>query len=167
MIKQFFSGLRHIFFISSVFLIIGASCNKKQEVNKEYEIKSITETINSVIGWAINKDFDRFFNSIANDSDFISVTPYKRVKFGFEEVKRDTAFWANPKFKAISHELKDLKIQLSNSGNTAWFYCILNDINEWDGQPANWENVAWTGVLEKRNGKWVVVMQHYSFAATK
>jgi len=125
MIKQFFSGLRHIFFISSVFLIIGASCNKKQEVNKEYEIKSITETINSVIGWAINKDFDRFFNSIANDSDFISVTPYKRVKFGFEEVKRDTAFWANPKFKAISHELKDL-IRAILPGFTVFLTTLTN-----------------------------------------
>jgi hypothetical protein len=34
----------------------------------------------------------------------------------------------------------------------------------WDGQPANWENTRWTGVLEKRGGRWVIVQQHFSFA---
>jgi hypothetical protein len=47
----------------------------------------------------------------------------------------------------------------------AWFYCILDDINEWKGQPANWENTRWTGVLEKRDGRWVMAQQHFSFAA--
>jgi len=46
----------------------------------------------------------------------------------------------------------------------AWWYCMLDDINEWDGQPASWENTRWTGVLEKREGKWVIVQMHFSFA---
>jgi hypothetical protein len=49
----------------------------------------------------------------------------------------------------------------------AWFFCILDDINEWKGQPANWENTRWSGVLEKRSGRWVMAQQHFSFAAKK
>jgi len=49
----------------------------------------------------------------------------------------------------------------------AWFFCILDDINEWKGQPATWENTRWTGVLEKRDGRWVTVQQHFSFANDK
>jgi hypothetical protein len=65
--------------------------------------KEVETVINNVFGWAVTKDFDLFFNTIADDSDFISVTPYKRVKFGVEDVKKDTAFWSNPGFKAVRH----------------------------------------------------------------
>jgi ketosteroid isomerase-like protein len=126
---------------------------------------AVEQAINNVLGWAVNKDFDLFFGTIADDSDFISVTPYSRVKFGVAEVKKDTAFWASPDFRAIRHEVRDLKIRFSRSGEVAWFYCKLDDINEWKGQPANWENVRWTGVLEKREGRWRVVQQHFSWAS--
>jgi ketosteroid isomerase-like protein len=129
------------------------------------ETKLVENAINNVFGWAVKKDFNLFFQTIANDSNFISVTPYKRVKFGFNEVRKDSAFWGSPYFKAIRHEVRELKIQFSRSGDVAWFYCVLDDINEWKGQPANWENTRWTGVLEKRNGRWVIVQQHFSFAS--
>lgn len=136
---------------------------KKDNPIDTRELAEVEKTINNVFGWAINKDFDLFYGSIANDSDFISVTPYNRVKFGFEEVRKDSSFWGSPNFKAIRHELHNLKIKFSRSADVAWFYCVLDDINEWKGQPANWEKARWTGVLEKRDGKWRVVMQHFSF----
>ena len=57
----------------------------------------------------------------------------------------------------------DLNITLSQNHDVAWFYCKLNDYNTWKGEPANWENTRWTGVLEKRNGLWVMMQQHFSF----
>jgi hypothetical protein len=33
------------------------------------------------------------------------------------------------------------------------------------GKPASLENARWTGVVEKRDGCWVIVHQHFSFAA--
>ncbi|OGU61370.1 MAG: hypothetical protein A2V66_15925 [Ignavibacteria bacterium RBG_13_36_8] len=134
-----------------------------QTIQKSSEIALVEKAINNVFGWAINKDFELFFNTIADDSNFVSVTPYKRVKFGAQAVKNDTAFWASPNFKAIRHELHNLKINFSSGGDVAWFYCVLDDINTWKGEPANWEKVRWTGVLEKRNGKWRVVQQHFSW----
>ena len=111
-----------------------------------------------------NKDFDLFFQTLANDSSFVSVTPYNRVKFGIGDVKKDSSFWGSPHFKAISHEVHDLKIHFSESNDIAWFYCMVSDYNEWKGEPANWENARWTGVLEKRDDRWVIVQQHFSFA---
>jgi ketosteroid isomerase-like protein len=127
------------------------------------EYQAVEQAINNVLGWAVEKDFDLFFATIADDADFISVTPYDRVKFGVEAVKNDTGFWASPDFKAIRHELRDLNIRFSRSGSVAWFYCEVDDINEWKGKPANWEGARWTGVLEKRDGAWRVVQQHFSF----
>jgi len=155
-----------LFLIAGFIIPVGCSIDqKKASFNKENEMIQVSQTINNVIGWALTKDFALFFSSISDDSGFISVTPYNRVKFGVEDVKRDTAFWASPYFKAVRHELRNLEIHFSSSGDVAWFFCYLDDINEWKGQPANWENVRWTGVLEKRNGKWRVVQQHYSFAS--
>ncbi|MEW5983137.1 MAG: nuclear transport factor 2 family protein [Acidobacteriota bacterium] len=37
-------------------------------------------------------------------------------------------------------------------------------VNTYKGQPASWEDTRWTGVLEKRDGRWVIVQQHFSFA---
>lgn len=141
-------------------------CSSKEKKNDRLkESEQIISAINNVFSWAIEKDFKLFFNTISDDSNFISITPYKRVKSGIEDVKKDTAFWASPDFKAIRYEIKDLSINFSNSGDVAWFFCMLDDINEWKGQPANWENTRWTGVLEKRNEKWVIVQQHFSFAS--
>lgn len=146
-----------------IFLVIHGCSTIKNTVDQLKETEQIITAINNVFGWAVKKEFKLFFNTISDDSNFISVTPYKRVKFGIEDVKKDSAFWGSPHFKAIRHELRDLKIHISESGDVAWFFCYLDDINEWKGQPANWENVRWTGVLEKRNGAWRVVQQHFSF----
>jgi len=125
---------------------------------------AVEQALNNVFGWAVTKDFDLFFRTIADDADFISVTPYERVKIGVDDVKRDVGFWASPDFRAVRHELRDLKIVFSRGGDVAWFFCRVDDINEWKGEPANWENARWTGVLERRDGRWRVVQQHFSFA---
>jgi ketosteroid isomerase-like protein len=155
--------------LAASFVLFGTACepdkkgDNKVSFDKSTEIEEVTRAINNCFGWAVNKDFDLFFSTIADDSDFVSVTPYNRVKFGVEAVKQDTSFWGDPRFKAIRHEIHDLKIGFSRSGEVAWFYGLLDDINEWDGQPANWEKVRWTGVLEKRDGNWRVVQQHFSW----
>jgi len=157
-----------IYYCFLVIPIILASCqNKVTEAvfNEVEELKLVKQSIDNVFKWAVSKDFDLFYRSIANDSDFISVTPYNRVKFGFSEDRKDSSFWGSPDFRAIRHELYDLHIKLSQNKDVAWFFCYLDDINEWKGEPASWENARWTGVLEKRNGKWVVVQQHFSFAS--
>lgn len=124
----------------------------------------VEQTIDHIIGWAVDKDFNLFYSSILQDSNYVSVTPSKRVKFGFEEVRKDSAFWGSRDFIAIRHEIRDLHIHFSTSGEVAWFFCYLDDLNSWKGEAANWENARWTGVLEKIDGKWKMMQQHFSFA---
>ena len=33
--------------------------------------------------------------------------------------------------------------------------------------PGCWKDTRWTGVLERRNGEWLIVQMHFSFAADK
>ena len=147
-------------------IILYSSCSQATvEETKDVEMKEIVKTINSCIGWFKNKDFDLLFSVVAHDSNNISVHPTDRVIRGFEQFEKNSEVFKHPDFKYVRHELKDLTINISKSGDVAWFYCILDDINEWKGQPANWENARWTGVLEKRNKKWEIVQQHFSFAS--
>ena len=152
-----------ILYLTFIIMIV-ACVNSTKTSKKESEIEEITNTISSCIGWFKDKDFDLLFSVVAHDSYYISVHPTNRVIKGFEQFKENSEIFKNPEFKYVRHELKDLTINLSEQGNVAWFYCILDDINTWEGRPANWENTRWTGVLEKRGSRWVIVQQHFSFA---
>ena len=153
-----------IFLILTLSLII-TDCNKQEKIiNKEAEIQEISRVIDSCIGWFKTKDFELSFSTVAHDSNFIEIHPTNRIVRGFEQFKKNSEIFKNPEFQYARHEIKDLTINLSISGEVAWFYCVLNDINTYKGQPANWENARWTGVLEKREGRWVIVQQHFSFA---
>lgn len=149
-----------------VFLVLLVSCEKDRvSVNHKAEMQEIEEAISSGIGWFKDKDFDLLFSVVAHDSNYISVHPTDKVVKGFEQFKANSEVFKYEGFQYVRHELKDLTINISNSGDVAWWYCILDDINTWDGQPANWENARWTGVLEKRADRWVIVQQHFSFAS--
>jgi ketosteroid isomerase-like protein len=141
------------------------SCHKSNNVfNIDSDKQKVEKAIRSSIGWAKTKDIHLLYSVIANDTNYIEVDPDDRVVKGFQDFKKAEAFWMNPDFKAIRYEIKDLTIHFSKSGDVAWFFCILDDINEWKGQPASWENTRWTGTLEKREGHWIIVQMHFSFA---
>ncbi len=130
------------------------------------EIDAITKVIHSNIGWAKNKDKEMLLSSMVQSDDLFILNPEEgSCVRGMPQFVSETVdiIFMNPKFKALSYEIKDLKITIAEKGNVAWYYCILNDYNEWDGHPANWENVRWTGVLEKQKGKWVIMQMHFSF----
>ncbi|RJP67093.1 MAG: hypothetical protein C4539_10670 [Ignavibacteriales bacterium] len=149
-----------ILFLYSCYLDITSA---QEVVEKDLEKTEVAKTISSCIGWAKDKNLDLLFSVIANDTNYISVSPGKNVVKKFEDVKKNVPFWMSPEFKYVRHELKDLRITFSKNRDVAWFYCILDDINTYKGEPASWENARWTGVVEKRDGKWIIVQQHFSF----
>jgi hypothetical protein len=156
-----------VFIVFPCLLILNFSCSEEKDKSLDLSVEKdlVEKTINNSIGWAKNKDIKLLYSIISNDSSYIEVSPDGRTTFGFDNFKRNEAFWMNPEFKAIRYEIRDLRINFSASGEVAWFYCILDDINEWKGEPANWVNTRWTGVLEKRDGKWIMVQMHFSFAS--
>jgi len=159
------NSIRYFTAIFSLILIISGCLNQENNINKEAEIQEISRVIDNCIGWFKTKDFELSFSTVANDSNFLEIHPTNKVVRGFEQFKKNSEIFKRTEFQYVRHEIKDLKIILSRSGDVAWFYCILDDINEWNDQPANWENTRWTGVLEKRDGRWVIVQQHFSFAS--
>jgi ketosteroid isomerase-like protein len=156
--------MRKLSFLFILLIVVGCtSSDKSFDTDKEKLL--VEKAINGSIGWAKDKNLAYLYNIIANDSSFLEVHPGNRIIKGFNEFKKGEEFWMSPDFKAVRYEIRDLRITISKSGDAAWWFCMLDDINEWKGEPANWENARWTGVLEKREGRWVIVQQHFSFAS--
>ncbi len=130
------------------------------------ELAQIETAIRSVVMWPYpTKDINRLYNVCAKDTSFFIFMPNSTdIIDGFEPFHQlAEQVYLNPKFQAKGTEIKDLKIWYS--GNVAWYACILDDRGEWDGHPTDWVHARWTGVLEKREGKWINVMMHYSLPA--
>jgi len=130
------------------------------------EKAAIKEVIEASIGWAMEKDTELLFGSVAQDEDFFYFSPDSASTIsGFEMFKKFTNdTFVNDHFKALWFKTKKMVINVSASGDVAWYHCLLDDVGLWDGQEAGWHDVRWTGVLEKRGGRWVIVQMHFSFS---
>ncbi len=125
----------------------------------------VEKTIHACIAWALTKDLDKLYSSIAQDEDFFIFHPdSKSTITGFEAFRRfGERVWMNEAFVATDYAIRDLLVTFARCGNVAWFSCFLDDHAKWNGIPTGWDNCRWTGVLEKREGRWVVVQMHFSF----
>lgn len=153
--------------IISIICIHLCSCGGNHEqdaIRHSAEIDSVSAVIHNAIAWAGNKDFKLLYRVIANDSSYLEVDPGSRIIRGFEQFKGNESLWRSDDFKAVRYDIRDLKITFSEKGDVSWFFCTLDDVTEWKGQPASWINTRWTGVLEKRKERWVIVQMHFSFA---
>ncbi|MBN1154594.1 nuclear transport factor 2 family protein [candidate division KSB1 bacterium] len=159
-------SFRYVFLVLMIANFIGTfSCQQgNHTLYYEMDRQHVESVIHNSIGWAKDKDINLLYSIVDNDTNYIEVHPNDRIVRGFQDFKKSESFWMSDDFKAIRYEIRDLKINFSNAGDVAWFCCILDDINEWKGQPANWENTRWTGVLEKRNKSWIIMQMHFSFA---
>ncbi len=158
--------MKQLFMLSALAAFILGGCQSMSpEINIEAEKAAIEKVIKNNIGWAVEKDTTLLYSTISHDDDLFYFSPADNGNIsGFKAFKELTeGFFLNPDFKAVGYEVKDLVVHLSKSGDAAWWHCRLDDFNQWKGQPANWVDVRWTGVLEKREGNWVIVQMHFSF----
>ncbi len=146
----------------AIIIFTTGGCMEKVDVDIEKTI--IKDVVENSIGWAMTKDKDLLYSCFAHDAELFWFTPEAGgTLVGFESFTKtvDDVFM-NDAFKAVRFDTKDMVITISQDGSCAWYHCILNDINEWNGQKFSWENVRWTGVLEKRGGNWLIVQMHFS-----
>lgn len=106
------------------------SNGEQKVINNMAKIDSVKAAIHNTIVWAKNKDFDLLYSVIANDSNYLEVDPNPGITRGFAQFKKKEAFWGSNDFKAIRYDIRDLTINFSEKGDVAWFYCVLDDINE-------------------------------------
>jgi hypothetical protein len=126
----------------------------------------VKETIEQSIGWAIEKDFDTMYHLWAENMFHFWLFSNSRV-IGLDNFKIYAQQWKDPDFRGTRFEFKDLRIVFSHSGDVAWYSCFLDDCGSFKGKESCLKDVFQTGVLEKRNGKWVHVLMHGSYPFDK
>ena len=142
-------------------LLIFSGCSPDKTKEKEL----ITKIINDSFGWALTKDRALFESIFAHDDEFFTYyLNSKDTVRGWEQLKKYLDVWSDPRNKALGFDIRDLCLNIARSGKVAWFSAVVNDEGEWDGKPWSSKDIRWTGVLEKREGKWVIVQQHMSQA---
>lgn len=135
---------------------------------RESEREAIGRVIRDAICWALTKDRPLQESTMAHDEDLaIFWTDSDTTIFGWNQYMKLFDIWLDPRFKATTTEIRDLRLNVSRSGDVAWFTATLDDLSEWDGEPRGARDIRWTGVLEKRGGKWVFVQMHGSLAADR
>jgi len=147
-------------------LLLMGACQRSQEINVRAEKILVEQAINDCLMWQYpDKDVERLRGCLAKDSSFFIFHPDAASTIrGYDAFDNmiQTAFMSD-KFQPGGSEISDLSINISQSGDVAWFHCIFQDHGEWAGSPYHRKNNRWTGVLEKRDGKWLIVQMHISF----
>jgi ketosteroid isomerase-like protein len=152
---------------SQTFSLFLAGCSSPQPPGNNADREIVERTIHSSISWALTKDKALLDRCLTQDGDLLIYSPFG-VEPNIGTAHIETAWresWGTEDFKAIRFEMKDLRISFSQSGDVAWYAAVIDDEGEWKGEPVGWIDTRWTGVLEKRDGRWVIVQQHFSFAA--
>jgi SnoaL-like domain len=143
-----------------------AGCEVSTVHNEQSDRVIVEGIINDAIGWALTKNKERLFDIMAHDAEFFIFHPDSKSTIRGFEAFRTLAerAWMTDAFKATGFAIRDLQVTFSESATVAWYSCFLDDHGEWNGQPVGWTNARWTGVIEKRDGKWVTVQMHFSLA---
>ncbi len=124
--------------------------------------EAVKKTIEQSIGWAIDKDFDSMFRLWADDMYHFWLFSDSTV-VGLENFKKYAERWRDPDFRGTRFEFRDLRIVFSRSGEVAWYSCTLDDCGSYRGRESCLKDVFQTGVLEKRDGRWVHVLMHGAY----
>jgi len=139
---------------------IFSSCEIKVDI--ESELEEVNIVVDQLKQMLETEDIDLLSKIFAHDADMVS--------FGTDAAERIVGWEAlkelmQKQFAAIEDSkltVKDQVIEVNKYGKTAWF----SEVVDWDvvaqGEPANLQGLRFTGVLEKRNGKWVIVQFHAS-----
>jgi ketosteroid isomerase-like protein len=147
-----------------VFVCLAAGPVAAAEAPGDYEV--VKKTIEQSIGWAIEKDFDAMFRLWGDDMFHFWLFSDSTV-VGLDAFKKHAEGWRDPDFRGTRFEFRDLRIVFSHAGDVAWYSTTLDDCGSYKGTEFCLNDVFQTGVLEKRDGRWVHVLMHGSYPVDK
>ena len=130
------------------------------------EAAAVRTAIEQPFGWAAETDLPALFRRRGDDLFHFWLFSDSQV-IGLENFKKFAEQWRDPDFRGTRFEFRDLRIRFSRSGDVAWYSCFLDDCGSYKGKENCLQNVFQTGVLEKRDGRWVHVLMHGSYPVDK
>lgn len=152
-----------ILLLSTIFF---SGCIKKEKVDFSVE-KAKIETVLEQYNLANeNQDFNLIKSIWSNNENIVCIgtETYEKL-IGWKQIE-----------SAIKNQFKTFKdtyisvnnqiINISDSGNTAWFSEILEYNFMYKGLHKSFQGIRYTGVLIKEGEKWILVQTHMSIPQT-
>ncbi len=161
MVKKYFILISIVLLFLSGFT---GSIASQETALQDYE--AVKKTIEQAIGWAIKKDFDAMYRLWDENLFHFWLFSDSQI-IGLDNFKSYSEQWKDPDFHGTRFKFKDLRIVFSRSGDVAWYSCFLDDCSSFKGRESCLENVFQTGVLEKKDGRWVHTLMHGSYPVDK
>jgi hypothetical protein len=111
-------------------------------------------------------DLKSFSNCFAQDENLVYMgTDFDEVWYDWQSFYH----WMENeigKWKGISINQKNTTITHSLDGKTAWYTQLIDNCPETKGDTLRIEGFRHSGVMENRNGKWLIVQSHLSVPYT-
>ncbi|HEY9116050.1 MAG TPA: nuclear transport factor 2 family protein [Bacteroidales bacterium] len=148
-------------------VLFAFSCNSpEKQIDLETEITEIENALEKYIMANEKEDFALIESIWAPQADIVLYgTDSDERLVGWENIreaiKRQFALIENTYISA-SEQI----INVSECGNTAWFAERLNYNFIYKGTAHSYDNIRFTGVMEKIDGRWVIVQAHLSLPAS-
>lgn len=151
--------------VSMVVLVFGASVLAKTQT-ASVDLEAAKVAVNSVLDQWIQafetENIGLFSRVMAHDPDMVIFGTDAAERFvGYESMENSMKkmFESTEETKVISRERV---IKVHKSGDVAWYSELWDQKGKAQGQPYAVEGMRLTGVLERRNGSWVIVQVHAS-----
>ncbi|MDA3860033.1 MAG: nuclear transport factor 2 family protein [Melioribacteraceae bacterium] len=143
-----------------VFFMAISGCAPNVDINvEETKVKVV---LDQLIKSSETKDMELTSKIYAHDSDMIIIgTDGGEYIVGWNALKDllEKQFAGTESSKL---SVKNQVIKVHDSGMVAWFSELIDWDITFEGKTDKMEGLRTTGVLEKRNGNWVIVQLHYS-----
>ena len=155
-------GLGILFAVSSLVACAAGTPGMKPNVDVAAEktrVKSVVDQFTQV--WE-TKDMELFSRIMAHDADMVvygSDAPEHWV--GWEPLKQAVQKML-PSYERAKITVKEQSFKIHPAGDVAWFSQVWDWDMVMDGKPVRSDGQRLTGILEKRNGSWVIVQIHNS-----
>jgi len=152
--------MRGILILFTVAILAISGCAEKVDIEAEKaKVQSVLDQL--VQAWE-TEDMEMVSKIFAHDDDMVTFGTTAADRFvGWEAYKEFYIEW----FEAVENidvSVRDQVIKVHASGKVAWF----SEIMDWNlvaqDEPVSVEGMRFTGVLERRDGNWVIVQIHAS-----
>jgi ketosteroid isomerase-like protein len=142
--------------------LVISGCTQNVDIDLDAEKVKVKTLLDQYIQATETGDIELFSQICAHDDDMVNFgTEASERIVGWDGLKElmEAQFAATENSKLI---VKDQVIKVHCSGEVAWFSEIIDWEMMHQDQEVKMEGLRATGVLEKRNGEWVILQTHYS-----
>ena len=146
--------------IPLIALLLLSACTPELDLAAEKaKVKIVVDQLEEAFE---SEDIDLYGSIIAKDPDMVNLGTDVGERIVGWETLMEQYRQQNASYENTELTVSDQVIKLNATGNTAWFSEIVDWEVDSQGEHFSVKGSRLTGVLEKRDGKWLVVQMHTS-----